>query len=121
MGLCCPTLSSPGSSSPSYKFSVKRETYGKNTGCEALPSSYLEFGPLQKRCNTSQSFCNGEFYRKPFSRILTLFAQEENTTNFAVNGMGNVRGSMHNKVTVNGFPSILLVTRNRYPAQGYFS
>jgi len=53
-----------------------------------------------------------EICRKPFSRILTLFAQEENTTNFEVNGMGNVRGSMHNKVTVNGFPSILLVTRN---------
>lgn len=51
---------------------------------------------------------------------MTLFAQEENTTDIAVNGTGNVRSSMHNKVTVNGFPSILLVTRNRYPAQGNF-
>lgn len=124
MGLCCPTLCSPGSSSPSYKFSVERETYGKNTGCEALPSSYLVFGPLQKRCNTApealQYFTELLLLQKLFSRILTLFAQEANKTNIAVNGTGNVKSSKHNKLEVNGFPSILLVTRKRYPAQRYF-
>ena len=120
MGLCCTTLCSPGSSSPSYKFSVERETYGKTLAVKLCRLRIWYLGRSISAAILHRASTTGEFCRKPFSRILTLFAQEENTTNIAVNGTENVRSSMHNNVTVNGFPRILLVTRNRYPAQGYF-